>query len=103
MLKLIQFDDEILTESFDWDLVKLLYFLLIINRPLKGNQLPILEILHQGIPYFLVPLVFTFGEIADPTLQVLVLCKLSPVFPHLKNEISEHPSEPRLRYPLFLT
>ena len=103
MLKLLQLDNEILTKSLDRDLVKLLYFLLIINRPLQCDQLPILEILHQSIPYFLVPLVFTFGEIADPTLQVLVLGKLSPIFPHLKDEISEHPCEPRLRYPLFLT
>ena len=73
VLNLLQLADEILTESLDRDIVKLLDLLLIINRPLHCDQLPFLEILHQGIPYFLVPRVFTFGEIADLTLQVLIL------------------------------
>ena len=93
MLKLLQLANEILTQILDWNLVKLLDFLLIINRPLHCDQLPSLKILHQGIPYFLVPRVFTFGEIAYLTLQVLILGKLSPILPHLKDEISEHPSE----------
>ena len=55
MLNLLQLDDEILTESLDRDLVKLLDLLLIVNRPFHCDQLPSLKILHQGIPYLLVP------------------------------------------------
>lgn len=93
MLELLQLDDEIFSESLDRDLLKLLDLLLIINRPLQCYKLPSLEILNQGIPYLLATRVFTFGEMTDLTLQVLVLRKLSPVLPHLEDEISEDPRE----------